>query len=164
MFSKSFHRFLTMKAIRGREPMRWEFARWNLTQAWHLEVINLNSYVFKLVWCLYHQCTIFTKVIIVSLIREIFDSCFLILSPALKWIFNTGANSTLEPKWQWLCDGWVSAFGSKKNYLCWRSSTAPPSWWVEENCRAVAGDFRSSSKDEKRDILHVKEQKYFQKS
>lgn len=37
----------------------------------------------------------------------------------------------MEPKWQWLCNGWFSAFGPQKNYLCWGSSTTPSSWWVE---------------------------------
>lgn len=45
--------------------------------------------------------------------------------------FFSGANSTMEPKWQWLCNGWFSAFGPQKNYLCWGSSTTPSSWWVE---------------------------------
>lgn len=115
---------------------------------WIVHLSNTDKLCSQIVLVVIPPIYCFCQVKIIFLIIERFGSCFLILiefsSSSTK--NNTGANSTLEPEWQWLCDGWVSAFGSKKNYLCWRSSAAPPSWWVEGKCRACSRGFQIKQK------------------
>lgn len=44
--------------------------------------------------------------------------------------FLIGPDPTLEPKWQWLCNGRLSTVGSKKNNFCRRCSSTPACRYV----------------------------------
>lgn len=60
------------------------------------------------------------------------SNVFFVFLFVLVWV---GPDQALEPKWQWLCNGRLSAIGPEEDYLCRRCPSSP-------TCRYVCGNLR----------------------